>query len=253
MIKKYKHRRCKNKNCDKYDILCSKYCCDKCRRIDKNLQIYCSECGKKLIGYNQDKYCSHHCSALNVEQSEETRLKHSIALKNKPKSKEHKKNLSLANIGKKVSIKTKKKLRMLKLGKTSGMKNKKHSNETRRNMRISHLKRVRENILNGFQLTPWYNKNACKIMEKLNEKYNFNFVHAMNGGEIHLKDLGYFLDGYDNKNNITLEYYEKHHYDKNGKLKKKELNREKEIIKHLNCKLIRINAFDKNNIKVEII
>jgi hypothetical protein len=49
------------------------------------------------------------------------------------------------------------------------------------------------------------------------------------------------------------ENYERAHYDQFGLLRKKELNREQDIIKALKCKFIRIHAYDKNNFKFEII
>ncbi len=120
--------------------------------------------------------------------------------------------------------------------------------EKRRKQRIFMIERRKS--LYGNNIV-WYNKSACKIFNWLNMNYDFNFQHALNGGEFHIKELGYFLDAYDEKRNIVIEFYERFHYNINGNLKQKELEREQEVIEHLNCKFIRINAFDKNNLILE--
>jgi hypothetical protein len=61
----------------------------------------------------------------------------------------------------------------------------------------------------------------------------------MNGGEYNIKELGYFLDGYDVNQNVAIEYYEPHHF-KNGKLRDRDVQREKEIKNLLGCKLVRL-------------
>jgi len=63
----------------------------------------------------------------------------------------------------------------------------------------------------------------------------------MNGGEYHIKELGYWLDGYDKENNVVYEFDEKHHFDKNGNLSEKDITRQQEIELLLGCKFIRIN------------
>lgn len=104
---------------------------------------------------------------------------------------------------------------------------------------------------NGTWFWQSYNESACEIFNWINMYYNFNFQHALYNGKFAITKLGYFLDAYDEKQNTVIEFYEKHHYDKFGNLKQKELNREQEIIKYLNCEFIRINAFDKNNLILE--
>ncbi len=61
----------------------------------------------------------------------------------------------------------------------------------------------------------------------------------MNGGEFHIKELGYWVDGYDKNNNIVYEYDEKSHF-VNGELKQKDVNRQEEIVNFLGCEFIRI-------------
>lgn len=89
---------------------------------------------------------------------------------------------------------------------------------------------------------PRYNKEACKFFNELNKIKKWNGVHAENGGEYSVS--GYFVDFYDKKRNIVVEYDEPHHY-KFGKLLKKDKERQKEIIKYLKCKFYRYNSKTK--------
>jgi len=173
-------------------------------------------------------------------RSEATKLKLSNSLKGRIISDETRQKMSDAKIGRPLSAKHRKKLCLAKQN---------MSNETKQKMRLAAIQRIERN--SGGQLNPAYNTNACKIIEEYGKKNGYNFQHAMNGGEFHIKELGYWVDGYDRKKNIVIEYYERLHYSIDGILKNRELNREKEIIKQLNCGFIRINGFDKNGLIME--
>lgn len=84
-----------------------------------------------------------------------------------------------------------------------------------------------------------YNPTSCEYFDKLNLKNNWQLQHALNGGEV--KILNYFLDAYDKKRNIVIEYDESYHYDKYGNLKQKDVLRQQRIITHLGCKFFRYN------------
>lgn len=71
------------------------------------------------------------------------------------------------------------------------------------------------------------------------KKNGYEFKHAENGGEFYIKELGYYLDAYDLNKNTVLEFDEPHHY-KNGKLKSKDIYRQKRIELFLKCKFIRL-------------
>ena len=58
--------------------------------------------------------------------------------------------------------------------------------------------------------------------------------HAENGGEFHINELGYWVDGYSKEKNIVIEYYEKFH----SKNIERDLRRQTEITKLLNCEFI---------------
>ncbi len=68
----------------------------------------------------------------------------------------------------------------------------------------------------------------------------YNCSHKKNYGDVHKKELGYWVDGYDEKNNIVYEFDEKRHFDKNGELLERDKIRQKEIEDLLGCKFIRI-------------
>jgi hypothetical protein len=71
------------------------------------------------------------------------------------------------------------------------------------------------------------------------EETGTNIQHAENGGEFFIKELGYWVDGYDHINNIVYEWDETPHY-VNNELREKDKLRQIEIEKFLNCKFIRI-------------
>lgn len=111
-----------------------------------------------------------------------------------------------------------------------------HTEESIRRMRRSTLKNLKKK--HG-KICPNYNPDACELIEQYGEKYGYNFQHAENGGEHHIKDLGYFLDGYDEKQNVVIEVDEAYHF-KNGELCEKDKRRQEEIEEHLGCEFIRV-------------
>lgn len=88
-----------------------------------------------------------------------------------------------------------------------------------------------------------YSKEACDFIDKLNIEMNWNLQHALNGGEITVGP--YYLDGYDKEKNIVFEYDEiKHYLDPiNNVLNEKDLIRQNNIIKILNCEFYRYNKY----------
>ena len=91
-------------------------------------------------------------------------------------------------------------------------------------------------INNRKNIYPRYNNEACRIFDDINDKLGWNLGHALNGGEIQID--GYFLDAYDKKQNIVIEYDELHHNLK--RIKQKDTIRQNNIIKKLGCKFYRI-------------
>jgi hypothetical protein len=137
------------------------------------------------------------------------------------------------NKGKKMSdehrINWENSLRNTKFGKTP-------DEETRKKLRIIFIEKLKS-INKKFH--PSYNKKGCEYFNKLMEEKGINIQHAENGGELHIKELGYWVDGYDKENNTVYEWDERYHYVKD-ELKEKDQIRQKAIEKFLNCNFIRI-------------
>ena len=116
-------------------------------------------------------------------------------------------------------------------------KGRKTSNKLKRLFRKQMVNRLLKTYKN---FHPSYNINACKYFDKLNKENKCNIQHALNGGEFFIKELSYWLDGYDKENNIVYEWDERRHFNRDGTLKDKDILRENEIKDFLNCKIIRI-------------
>ncbi len=112
-----------------------------------------------------------------------------------------------------------------------------HTELTKRKMRLSTLDYIK--TLKG-QVVPRYNKTSITVLENYAKKHNLRLMHAENGGEFFIKELGYFVDGYDPINNVVVEFDERHHFTLDGKLKQRDVERETEIKKLLKCEFIRI-------------
>ena len=106
--------------------------------------------------------------------------------------------------------------------------------------RLAAIKNIKKRMKNGGQLTPGYNINACNVIDDYGKKHGYNFQHAENGGEYYIRELGYWVDGYDKEKNIVIEIDECHHYDKFGNLSERDLDRQNEIEKYLDCRFVRL-------------
>jgi hypothetical protein len=106
-----------------------------------------------------------------------------------------------------------------------------HSDDTKRVLRIKASKRMKE-----LGVYPAYNPEACGKIEEYGKEHGYNFQHAENGGEYHIKELGYWVDGYDKEKNVVIEYMENHH-NRTSQIKK-DKKRKEEIVEFLNCKFI---------------
>ena len=115
------------------------------------------------------------------------------------------------------------------------------SEETKNKHRLNMVKKLIQTHKN---FHPPYNPKACDVFDKLIIENNIHIQHALNGGEYHIKELGYWVDGYDIKNNVVYEFDEKHHFNKDGQLLYKDLERQNKIINHLNCNFVRIKWSD---------
>jgi len=121
-------------------------------------------------------------------------------------------------------------------GESNPMFGKTHTDESILKMRISRIEELKGKF---GQTSPNYNPSSIPFIEqKAKELGITDLQHAENGGEYHIKELGYFVDGYSKEKNIVIEYDEPHHRRK-GNITK-DTKREKEITEHLNCQFVRI-------------
>ena len=111
-------------------------------------------------------------------------------------------------------------------------------------MRLSAIKRVKNNLQSNNQAFPNYNKESIFYLEKYAAENDYKIQHAENGGEFYIEKLGYWVDGYDTNKNVVIEFDETHHNKKNQKIK--DMNRQNNIINHLKCSFIRL---DENGVE----
>lgn len=111
-----------------------------------------------------------------------------------------------------------------------------HTEETKKKMRLSALDYISE--LKG-QVIPRYNKDSITLIEKYGREHGYNFMHAENGGEYFVRELGYFLDGYDPIKNVAIEVDEKRHFI-DGNLLPRDVQRQRQVEELLGCTFVRI-------------
>jgi hypothetical protein len=123
------------------------------------------------------------------------------------------------------------------------------SQETKNKIALSvRLFRINDIISKNGIMFPNFNINACKLIYEYGIKNGYNFKTALSGSEYHIKELGYWVDGYDEEQNVVIEFDENHHFDKNGNLSKKDMIRQIEICSLLKCKFIRLKLNELNEI-----
>ena len=153
-------------------------------------------------------------------------------------------SISEKNTGRIVSVETR-----IKMSKShadiSGDKNPSKKPEVRRKLRLKRIERINSDLERfGKSILPNFNIKGCEFFDKIMIENKCYIRHALNDGEYFIEDLGYWLDGYDEENNIVYEWDERHHYDVYGNLLEKDINRQREIEDYLKCKFIRIRQED---------
>lgn len=116
--------------------------------------------------------------------------------------------------------------------------------ETCKKMSLSAIERVKRN-----GMPHSYNPNSIPIIEQYGKDNGYNFQHAENGGEYQIPDNTFYVDGYDVKHNVVIEYDEPHHF-RNGELHPKDIWRMNVIMSELNCIFVRID-YEGNITKYE--
>jgi hypothetical protein len=194
----------------------------------KNNDIWCSEKTKKQISKTLS-------TEEHKKRAKKLYLKNFASKSHTPKARkkavETRKKNNEKNGRSWWSDETIKKMSDTKIGK-------KFTDEHKKNLRLSVIKR-KENRCG--QISPNYNPKSISKIEEEAKKYSIiDLQHAETlDGEFYIRELGYWVDGYSKEKNIVIEYDEPRHY-KNGKLKEKDIQRQKEIEKYLGCKFIRI-------------
>ena len=197
----------------------------------------CWECGKKIRymyaltlrrAIQKNTRCAD-CARNDINY----RLKLSKALKGRKLTKEWKEKLSIANMGHTDSKKTRQKKRISMMGANNPFYGKFHTEKTKKIIRLKFHKRMQEKYgIDG--ACPMYNPSACNTIDIYGKENGYKFQHALNGGEFYIKELGYWVDGYDKQKNVVIEYYESHH----KKQVKRDSIRIREIKNVLGCKII---------------
>lgn len=110
---------------------------------------------------------------------------------------------------------------------SKAQKGKARSEESNRKRRITRIKSIEENYGICF---PAYNKQACEYFKQFDKTNNTEGRYAVYGdGEFHIKEFGYFPDYINFDLKLIMEYDERHHFDYDGNLKEKDIQRQKEI------------------------
>lgn len=222
---KYRNRAIKNNTCRK----CS--CKLRTIHVPKELIRKCSSCNSSIFYKNRNTFLSAIRNDSKCNKCYQNNRKvHGPFLRNCPLCNrfiEHKQKSHLI-----FALKNKRKCKYCANNRSNNL-------EFRKKQRLAKLNYLKK--VNGYQLSPTFNINACIYFDELNIINSWKLMHAKNGGEFYLKELGYYLDAYDKEKNIVVEYDEPRHYDKNGNLRKKDIDRMKEICEHLSCEFWRYN------------
>jgi len=200
-------------------------------------------------GENNPNFGNHHDEKIRNKISIQTKIAISSEdVRNRHleshRTEEYRNKISQLNLGRKHSCNSRMKMKgprpsLQGENNPNFGKHRKHSDEDRRKMRIAFVTRLDEMFRDGCDITyPNYNPNACKIITEYGRQNGYKFQHALKGGEYHIKDLGYWVDGYDKEKNVVIEIDE-HHHNKPSQ-REKDIRRQKEIEKHLGCKFIRL-------------
>ena len=176
------------------------------------------------------------CPVCSDTQLYATEVLLTNAIKNNKKCRScSKKGLIPWNKGGQLSNEHRESIRISKTGNNHHMYGKKHSNEAKKNMRLSAIKRITNSKSNATQFFPNYNPNSISIIEqKAKELGITDLQHAENGGEYYIKELGFWVDGYSKEKNVVIEYYENSHKFKT----QKDLQRQNEIMNLIGCTFI---------------
>lgn len=163
------------------------------------------------------------------KHTKETRQKMSMSRIGKVFTEETKEKLHLNHkgcLGKHwtLSKETRDKMRKRQLGKSSPNKGKRFSKTHRKNMRISALKYI-ENQVGHIRC----GTNEKQLLDEQEKKDNVKIAR-----QVGVPGLGYVVDGYCPETNTVYEVYERYH----NRQVQKDLERETEICNRLSCNFV---------------
>ena len=153
----------------------------------------------------------------------------------------------LSNIGKIVSQLTRRRMgdAQLKRKNIHGFLGKHHNNETLRKMRIAATRRVIALVRASNGRINNIGKQEGKYFSNLELENGWDGIYySKNNTQFFVENLGYFIDYYEPKLNIVVEYDEPYHY-LHRTLRPKDVKRMNEIKSYLNCKFYRYNELGK--------
>ena len=164
-----------------------------------------------------------------------------------PTSKEVVEKMRLSKLGKKMSLECKENHRIANIKRFSNPEERKKQSdnnikrytdpEERRKARIMAIEQHRKNGIDF----PAVDAGANDVFQYLNMYYDLHIQYP----NVEIKDLGYFLDGYDSVANAAYEYDSRRHLI--PAVKKKDLIRQKEIIEYYKSINKPLSAFYRIN------
>jgi DNA-directed RNA polymerase subunit RPC12/RpoP len=206
--------------------------------VCSSIIIYKGRSAKSNALRDYNKRC--HSCANKRPHTEQTKIKLSKIRQGKYT------NVNNPFYGKCHSEKTKKLISKLKMGNKNYWFGKTISNETKRKIRIAVCERLRK-----LGIVAGKDKGANEWFSKINQQ-GYNFEQGY-----HLKEQGYFADGYDKENHIWVEYDTSYH--NILRQKKKDLVRQNNIIQHFKNineplkEFVRVKDDGCGNLKLECI
>jgi len=205
----------------------------------------CSKCNRTMSYKRKNAYVwsiRHNCKCKHCSNSrpcsKEQRKRLSQILKGRNITWGNK--ISCALKGRKLPQERVEQMKIKMRGKGNPFYGHTHTDETKRKIRLSSIKTLQKRFGGG--VCPRFNPIACQRIDEYGQQHGYSFQHALNGGEIYIKELGRWLDGYDKERNVVIEYYERCHRRTKEQIKDKE--RVREIVEQLRCKFIILKEWD---------
>lgn len=220
------------------------------------MNLACNQCGKTYDGRSSSKFCSRECSFKSQKNHVIVKcLCCGKDIKTKPSQKNRKKYCSkdcmdkyrktvterecpqcgimFTPKGNKTKCCSRSCASKLKLNNKDTREKilnnliREQTAEMKKNQRVLRIKQISKNKFNGHQVMPSWNPKACDYFEEFDQDNNTSGQHARNGGELHVKELGYFIDYINHDLKLIMEYDEKYH--NSSKQKEKDIIRQQEI------------------------